>query len=326
MGTGVTYVNKRAGVDLLTLGEPIVCLDTHGTRIDNGSVLHVALGGAECNVAIGLARLGHTSAVIGRVGADAFGRTARRRLLAEGVDVSNLVVDETAPTAVLFKEQTARGSEVHYRRAGCAGSLVSVADVDALVVELARCVHVTGVTAALGPGPRAAVGYLMRSAREAGARVSFDANLRRKLAADDELVEMFHELCSHADDVLIGWGEAALIAGDDTDGAITAMVAGLERPCVVVKRPSGGAICLENGEWSAHAAFQVAVVDPVGAGDAFAVGFLHERLTGGTTADALARGADIASRVIGMHGDNAALPYADELGLGSSRVQPGVQR
>ena len=315
MGTGVTYMNGDVPrrVDLLTLGEPIVCLDSRGVRLDDATVLHVGLGGAECNVAIGLARLGHRAAVIGRVGDDPFGRAVRRRLRAEGVDATNLVIDGAAPTAVLFKEQTYRGAEVHYRRTGCAGSRLGVDDVDAAIAADARAVHVTGVTAALGAGPRDAVAHLMQSAVAAGARVSFDANLRRKLASADELVDMFHSLCVHADDVLMGWGEASLIAGDSTDDAIRALMVGLDRPCVIVKRPAGGAICLEDGTWHIHSAPPATVVDPVGAGDAFAVGFLHERLTGGTTPDALARGAEIAARVIGRHGDNAALPYAAEL-------------
>jgi 2-dehydro-3-deoxygluconokinase len=307
-------VTPGGRTELLTLGEPIICLDTAGSRLDDATTLHVSIGGAECNVAIGLARLGIRSAVIGRVGDDPFGRSVRRRLLAEGVDVSHLTVDEAAPTAVLYKEQTFRGAEVHYRRAGCAGSRVAITDVAGVGLGGVRLVHVTGVTAALGRGPRDAVAHLMTTARRAGARVSFDANLRRKLAEPEDLVAMFHALAPLADDVLMGWGEAGLVAGETSDAAIRATMAALDRPCVVVKRPAGGAICLEGGEWSAHDAAPVAVIDPVGAGDAFAVGFLYERLVGGTTAAGLSRGAAIAARVIAVHGDNTALPYASELG------------
>jgi 2-dehydro-3-deoxygluconokinase len=325
MGTEITCVNAPRDVDLVdlvTLGEPIVCLDTRGGRLADASLLHVSLGGAECNVAIGLARLGHDCVVIGRVGDDPFGQAARRRLLAEGVDVTQLTADPAAPTALLFKEQTYRGAEVHYRRAGCAGSRVAVDDIDVDVVAAARAVHVTGVTAALGTGPRAAVVHLMATARQAGARVSFDANLRRKLASPADLVDMFHALCHHADDVFMGWSEAELVAGDASEDAIRAAMVAIDRPCVVVKRPAGGAICLEGGRWRSHDAPSATVVDPIGAGDAFAVGFLHGRLGGASTAEALALGADIAARVIAVHGDNAALPYAVE--LGAARV--GVHR
>lgn len=314
MGTKITYVNQGdRPLDLLTIGEPIVCLDTRGQRLDHATTLHVSLGGAECNVAIGLARLGLRTSLVGRIGDDPFGRAARRRLLAEEVDVSHLAIDDAAPTAVLFKEQTFRGVEVHYRRAGCAGSRIALADVETLPVEQARAVHVTGVTGALGAGPRAAVVRLAQRASANGARVSLDANFRLKLAAVDELVDMFHAVSVHADDVLMGWGDAALVAGDDAEEGIRSMMVSLDRPCVVVKRPAGGAICLERGRWRSQDAPAATVVDPVGAGDAFAVGFLYERLNGGTTATALARGATIAARVIGIHGDNAALPYAADL-------------
>jgi len=324
MVTEITYVNtvERCAIDVLTVGEPIICLDTGGTRLDEATDLHVSLGGAECNVAIGLARLGHRTAIIGRVGSDPFGRFVRRRLLAEQVDVSRLAVDDVAPTALLFKETTYLGAEVHYRRAGAAGAQISATEVSEAMSDGVRCVHVTGVTAALGAGPRDAVASLMEQGRSAGARVSFDANFRHKLATPDELVAMFHLLCPMADDLLLGWGEASLLAGDSSEESIRSLAESLQRPCVVVKRPAGGALCLASGEWYAHDAEPVHVVDPVGAGDGFAVGFLHERLRGSNVRAALARGVSIAARVIAVRGDNAGLPYEaelDDVGVGVVR-------
>lgn len=327
MGTGITTMNagrrRVDGVlDLFTIGEPIVCLDALDGRLDDAASLSVAIGGAECNVAIGLARLGHRSAVAGRIGADAFGRGVCRRLRAEGVDTRCLIADDDAPTALLFKEHTYTGVDVHYRRSGCAGSRLGLADIDAEIVRSARVVHVTGVTASLGTGPFAAVQHVMRTARQANGRVSFDANFRHKLASERDLIEMFHALCPDADDVLLGWGEASTVAGDSSEESIRTMMKVLDRPCVVVKRPAGGAICLDDGEWLTHEIEPTTVVDPVGAGDGFATGFLHARLIGATTADGLALGAEIASRVVAMHGDNAALPYASEL----RTTRTGVRR
>ena len=198
--------------DLVTLGEPIICLDACGRRLEDTGELHVSVGGAECNVAIGLARLGHRSAVIGRVGADPFGRAVRRRLMAEQVDVSGLTVDTEAPTALLFEEETFRGPDVHYGRAGAAGARTSPDDIPPALANGARRIHVTGVTAALGPGPRRAVAELMTAGRDAGATLSYDANFRRKLAPADDLNSTFDELTPLADEVFLGWGEVALLA------------------------------------------------------------------------------------------------------------------
>ena len=112
---------------------------------------------------------------------------------------------------------------VHSRRTRRAGSRLTPADANLGVVASARSVHVTGVTVALGAGPGDAVALVMRGGRQAGRRVSFDANFRRKLASADDLIGMFHTLCVYADDVLLGWGEAGLIAGD-TSGEFLAPV------------------------------------------------------------------------------------------------------
>jgi sugar/nucleoside kinase (ribokinase family) len=154
---------------------------------------------------------------------------------------------------------------------------------------------------------------MMQQGRRAGAPVSLDANFRRKLGSVSDLVAMFHALCPLADEILLGWGEASLLAANDSEDAIRSLAVSLQRPCVVVKRPTGGAICLESGRWLEHAVAPVTVVDPIGGGDGFAVGFLHERLRGSSTTAALASGTAIAARVVARRGDNEGLPYAAEL-------------
>ena len=87
----------------------------------------LTIAGAEANVAIGAARLGGPVAYAGRVGDDEFGRLARSTLRGEGVDVSHLVTDPTAPTALMIKEYRLPGVVgVNYYRAGAAGSIASV--------------------------------------------------------------------------------------------------------------------------------------------------------------------------------------------------------
>ena len=112
-------------VEVVTLGECLVALIAESV----GSLAEAArferhVVGAEANVAVGLARLGHSVGYIGRVGDDAFGTAILRRLRAEGVDVRWLRVDaEAAPTGLLIRERQPLGpSEVLYRRAGSAGS------------------------------------------------------------------------------------------------------------------------------------------------------------------------------------------------------------
>ena len=119
--------------ELVTLGEclaALVAADPGPLAESQTFVRHVA--GAEANVAVGLARLGHRSAFIGRVGDDGFGQAILRRLRGEHVDVSGLTVDPSAPTGVYFRERRMLGAvEVVYHRRGSAGSRLSPADVEA---------------------------------------------------------------------------------------------------------------------------------------------------------------------------------------------------
>ena len=141
--------------EVVTLGEVMVALVAAepGPLAENGSFLrHVA--GAEANVAVGLARLGHRAAFIGRVGSDAFGTAIRRRLLGEGIDCSCLAVDPTGPTGILIRERRFLGSaEVLYYRRDSAGSHVSEGDVQHAaglgLFGTARWLHLTGITPAL---------------------------------------------------------------------------------------------------------------------------------------------------------------------------------
>src|SRR5262249_13059995 len=140
-----------------------------------------SFGGAESNLCIALARLGHRPRWISRLGDDAFGRYIRATLEYEGVQV-DAGVDATAPTAVFFKERiaTRRRRGAHYRR-GSAASRLAPDDLRPHHFLGARVVHVTGITPALSASCAAAVDRALVLARTAGAIVSVDPNVRPQL-------------------------------------------------------------------------------------------------------------------------------------------------
>lgn len=299
-------------MDCLTLGEPLICFDSDDLPLDaTGTVRSYAVG-AESNVAIGLARLGWDVAYVGRVGADSAGRVIARTLRGEGVDVSALRTVPDLVTGLLLKEGDGPGRvTVTYHRAGSAGSTLAPEDLPADLTGLRR-LHVTGITLVLGETARAATLEAMRRARTAGARVSLDANFRRKLADDAALAETFAEAAPLADEVFLGRGEAALCAGSESDDAIERFARSLPGT-TVLKGARGGATAFVSGARHEQPAEPVAVVDPVGSGDAFVVGWLHALLGGGTVEDALATGARVAARVISRRGDYQGLPYPEDL-------------
>ena len=164
-----------AAVDLLTLGESMVSLRSGGPLSAGGSLsMHVA--GAESNVAVGVARLGHGVSWAGVVGADPHGQFIVRQLRSEGIGLHHRE-DASRSTGVMFLEQrTADVSRAYYYRSGSAGSTLSIPDVDAALRGGARVVHLTGITAALSPEARRAVEYAAERAAGEGMLVSLDVN------------------------------------------------------------------------------------------------------------------------------------------------------
>ncbi|MFL5720569.1 MAG: PfkB family carbohydrate kinase, partial [Chloroflexota bacterium] len=117
--------------EVVTLGECLVAFvaSTPGP-IAEATTFERFVVGAEANVAVGLARLGHEVSFIGRIGADGLGDAIRRRLAGEGVCTGDLTSDDTATTGVMFRERRVLGpAQVIYARRESAGSRLSRADV-----------------------------------------------------------------------------------------------------------------------------------------------------------------------------------------------------
>ena len=316
---------------VVTVGESMVLLDAPASgRL--GAALPVGIGGAESNVAIGLARLGVDCAWVSRVGDDALGTFLAREIRAEGVRVV-ATRDPAAPTGLMVKEHRGgRPWRVRYYRAGSAASRLSPDDVDAVADEIAAAdvLHLTGITAALGTSPLAAAERAVAVARAAGTVVSFDVNHRATLWSDAAAGPVLGRLAASADLVFAGPEEAALVLGRAAappsfeegfeEGEVLARELATRGPAtVVVKLGALGALGLSGDEAHRAPELPVAVVDPVGAGDAFVAGYLSEVVAGGTVRDALRTANACGGAVCGVAGDWEGLPTRAELAdLGGS--------
>jgi 2-dehydro-3-deoxygluconokinase len=273
--------------------------------------------GAESNVAIGLARLGHRVAFVGRVGDDAIGRAVRRRLLAEEVGVDALLTDAEAATGLLLRERRGNGpSEVLYRREGSAGSRLCPDDVERAADKLAtaRWLVTSGVTLALTERCRAAVHAALDAAQRNGARVCIDVNHRAKLWSADDARRAIDEVLPHADLLLAGADEAELLTGlADTDGAAAELRARGARAVVIKLGARGAEAHADAGVWREPAAGPPVVRDLVGAGDGFAAGYLSALLDGARPPAALRRANACAAFAIAAVGDVTGLPRRAEL-------------
>ncbi len=301
--------------EVVTGGEAMgLLLAADDIPLTTASRYDALIAGAESNLAIGLSRLGHRVSFFGRVGADVFGDRIRRDLRGEGVDVSELHTDPDRPTGLMFRD-TARGSPISvlYRRQDSAATGLVAAELPRAMIETARVLHVTGITAALSDSAYDATLTAMRIARRAGVRVSFDPNLRLRLATASRWAEIIDALVREADVVLTGADEAEIFC----PGANPAAWCGDRgATTVVVKHGAFGAAEHDlTGQGGPDAVVRqgartVPVVDPVGAGDGFDAGWLSAWLRGLTAQERLQEACAVASIVVATRGDSTGLPDA----------------
>lgn len=299
---------------VVTLGETMG-LFAAGGQGTAGDQFRLRIGGAESNVAIGLVRLGVPATWIGRVGADVAGDLITRELRAEGVQARS-IVDASAPTGLMVKTRPYGSvTRVDYHRRGSAGSLLRSVDVDADLVRAADLLHITGITPALSASASAAVDYAVEVAVEAGIRISFDVNHRARLWADASYRDVYRRLAARADVLFAGDDEAGLLVSGLTPESLARGLADLGPAQVVIKRGAAGCVALIDGKLFEVPAIPVTAVDTVGAGDAFAAGYLAELLAGLAPAERLATATRAGAFACLGHGDWESLPGRADLEL-----------
>ncbi len=300
-------------LDVVTFGETMVLLLAEpGSPLSEAPTFRRLVAGSESNVAIALARLGHRVGWFGRVGADPFGDVVLRAVRGEGVDVSRARRDPDAPTGVLVRDaQPERPVEVLYYRRDSAGSRISATDVDPGYIASARILHVTGITPVLSDAAAAATLAAVEAAKAAGVMITLDPNIRRRLGPIERTLDRLRPLVDAADVVLAGADEAMLLTGAaDPDSARDRL---LHRGCdlVVIKSGSAGANASDATTSWHQDPIPTRPVDPVGAGDAFAAGFLAATLDGLDVPGRLHAGAVLGAMAVGAAGDTEGLPYRD---------------
>jgi 2-dehydro-3-deoxygluconokinase len=281
--------------------------------------LHLGVGGAESNVAMGLAAMGLESHWVGRVGRDGFGTRILDELRSHGVGVSGVEVDPELPTGLYVKIPAQEtdpdgGSSVLYYRQGSAASAMGPATLAntavAGLLEHAALVHLSGITAALSAGCRELTEAVLAVPRQ-GRLISFDVNWRAALWAGQDR-SVLRRLANLADVVLVGKDEAEHAFGTTDEAELRGL---LPDPSVlVVKNEATSAIALlRDGGREEVSALSVDVVEPVGAGDSFAAGYLSGMLFGLDQKASLRRGHVAAACTLTVHGDRGPLPDAGEL-------------
>jgi 2-dehydro-3-deoxygluconokinase len=299
--------------DLVTLGEVLLRLAIPSpARIETARQLDVQIGGAEANVAAACARLGLRTAWISALPANPWGERVRRELTGHGVDCGHVVTLEGTRIGVYFLEYGVppRPVRVLYDRRDSALARLTPAQVDWVPVRQARLVHLTGITPALGEPARS----LVERAFVEAATVSFDVNYRATLWSPSEARAFLTPVLSRVRYLFIGQAEAQTLF--DLAGSAEHMLAALSRlapkATISLQQGEAGSTVLDGGRLlRPRQRPTVHVVDPIGAGDAYAAGFLWAVLRGRDLQEAVDAGTAVAALKCSTWGDIALVSAQD---------------
>lgn len=295
--------------------------------------LDVHVGGAEANVAIGLACLDHSTAMVSVVPDNPLGRGAVAALRAQGVNCSG-VRTRAGRMGLYFLSPGAglRASDIVYDRAGSAFADLpgDSFDWDSLLSGAAR-LHLSGITPALGPATARAAIAAAEAARRLGVPVSFDGNYRARLweTWDSDPRAVLTRLVGLADLLFGNHRDISLLLGHDFSGD------GADRRCEAAQaafdafpslhRIASTARHVEDADRHRIAArldtrdrgFQseevtvAGIVDRIGGGDAFATGILHGIHSGQSVEETVRSGLALACLKHSLPGDASLFRRAD---------------
>jgi 2-dehydro-3-deoxygluconokinase len=273
--------------DLVGLGEVMLRLAARPPqRLEQASDLDVQVGGTEANVAAACARLGLRTAFISVLPSEhAWGDRTIRELTGHGVDCRGVLRRPGQRMGLYFLEygMAPRPVRVLYDRRDSAFSRLMPDEVDWSLVRSARLTHLTGVTAALGPNIRDVVRRAIDEATAAGVPVSFDVNYRSRLWSPKEARDFLDEILPRLGYLFIGSDDAATVL--ELEGTPERVLEALRRlaPAATIALTlgeAGSAVLTDTGVHRPSRRYRVSVVDRVGAGDAYAAGFLWATLIG----------------------------------------------
>ena len=176
-------------MDVVALGELLIDFTENGVSSQGNQIFEANPGGAPCNVLAMLNKLGKKTAFIGKVGNDQFGTLLRKTLNEVGIDTSNLFTDDEVNTTLAFVHTLADGDrEFSFYRNPGADMMLREDEIDEAFLSQAKIFHF-GTLSMTQDEVRAATKKAVKSAKQSGALISFDPNLREPLWSSLELAK-----------------------------------------------------------------------------------------------------------------------------------------
>jgi 2-dehydro-3-deoxygluconokinase len=273
-------------MDIVTLGETMLRFSvSRGQNLEVATSYQVDIAGAESNVAINLARLGLKTGWISRLPDNPLGRKVASEMGRHGVDLTGVIWasgGERQSTFFIEFASPPRSTQVIYDRAASAFSHIQPDQVDWTYLRAGHWLHLSGITPALGAGPRATVERAIAEASRAGMTISFDVNYRAKLWSAEQAASQLVSFMSSSTLLVCALRDAVTLfqVPEAAEAAVTGLHARFRPRLTVLTLGDAGAVAF-NGELHYQAALPAETVDPIGSGDAFVSGFIAGYLEGG---------------------------------------------
>ncbi len=289
--------NDKRTFDLLTLGQLLLRLSPpDNDRLVRGDTFVKQVGGAELNVAVGVALLGLHTGIISKLPSHDVGSFMKSKICSYGVSDDFFLYD-TSPAArvgIYFYENGAypRKPKVIYDRANSSFYSLNIDEIPAEAYSASRCFHTTGITLALSQSLRETTIEMMKRFKEAGTLVSFDVNFRGNLWTGDEARECIEKILPYVDIFFCSedtarltfkkTGTAREMMKSFTEEYPISIVAATQRVVHSPKRHTFGSVMYDakKQEYYEEDPYRdIEVVDRIGSGDAYISGALYGLLS-----------------------------------------------
>lgn len=259
--------------EIISFGEALIDLIGEKKKgIKNSSSFQKCFGGAPANYAVACSRLDVKTALLTRIGQDAFGDFLMETLKKEKVDISFVVRTPQKTTLAVVALNREGKPDFNFYRENTADTNVVKEDIKNDAFKNAKIFHFCSLSLLVEP-VRSALIYALETAKKNGLTVSFDPNLRADLLKKDTLFWVKKAL-NFTNVLLPSEDEMRIVTGENNLNRAASIIAdtyGVNK--IVVTRGEKGATLYEKGgKKLSLKGFRVKVVDTTGAGDAFSAG------------------------------------------------------
>ena len=288
-------------MDVVALGDAMISFSPPGMlRLEQTAQLEVWPTGAEANAAVALARLGRQVGWLSKLPDHPLSRLIVGAVSRHGVDTSRVVWTPEGRIGTLFYERAVppRPPRVWYDRKDSAFTTLTASELDWPYLTSARIVLMAGTAPALSATLQDTTRRIAEKVRAAGRLFALDVNYRAKLWSPQEAADYFTKLLPLVSILFCGGRDAERLFGlrGEPETVARALQERFGIPTVVLTLGSEGAMAMTDRLYHARRVPRATMVDPVGAGDAFAGGFLCGYLEGGVQ-----RGLDLGAAVGALH-------------------------